>query len=336
MVFTFHHPVERASTLRPNHFGDIHRFPVVPYIPRTSTDPEGPFAKALTLSSPRDEDLDSTSLKMASPPHSARSSHTRRPMRPSPLNPNSHLSPETPSFAGLNLLDTPDPAEADDTLQDLRARHGPGVLATFAHLGGRNQSTTSVGSKAKADKVLGLDPHARLASFYLVSGVPRVSFCIVMFCLTKQDFAEWSFADPDATRGMAQMDDSMGFFWRPDVLGSAYSGQKTQDWLKDLSRGRKGKSSSLHAFACPGGRPHRSAHVPDAGPDGPNKLLNKTLKYAHPRDGEALRLLGLTSFSRGDQLYARSSNNLSLVFLHHSKARHPRCHRTNSHGDPQF
>ena len=84
------------------------------------------------------------------------------------------------------------------------------------------------------------------------------------------------------------MEDSMGFFWRPDVLGAAYSGPRTEDWLKDLSRGRKGKSSSsINAFACPGGKPPRGAHVPDAGPDGPAKLINKTIKYAHPRDGES-------------------------------------------------
>jgi len=40
-----------------------------------------------------------------------------------------------------------------------------------------NHSSASIGStyKPRPDQVLGLDPHAKLASFYLVSGLPRVS-----------------------------------------------------------------------------------------------------------------------------------------------------------------
>ena len=122
----------------------------------------------------------------------------RRPstMRPSPLNPNAPFTPDDGYETGASALntgakpysrrkqhsrpqdileETAERAEEDDTLHDLRGTVGPGVLASFANIGARNYSTTSVGSKAKADKVLGLDPNAKLASFYLVSGVPRVS-----------------------------------------------------------------------------------------------------------------------------------------------------------------
>ena len=30
----------------------------------------------------------------------------------------------------------------------------------------------------------------------------------------------------------------------------------------------------------------RGPYVPDAGPNGAEKLIGKTMKYAHPRDGE--------------------------------------------------
>jgi hypothetical protein len=70
--------------------------------------------------------------------------------------------------------------EMNDMVGDLPNDTLPGILALGLGLtNGANRSNTSVGSKVKADKVLGLDPNAKLASFYLVSGLPRVSRTLV-------------------------------------------------------------------------------------------------------------------------------------------------------------
>ena len=81
------------------------------------------------------------------------------------------------------------------------------------------------------------------------------------------------------------MQDSLGMFWRPDVLGNCFSGQKTEDYLQQISRQRKESAASHHSSISPMSLHTRGVHVPDAGQDGPMKILQKTLKFAHPRDG---------------------------------------------------
>lgn len=81
------------------------------------------------------------------------------------------------------------------------------------------------------------------------------------------------------------MQDSLGMFWRPDVLGNCFSGQKTEDYLHQISRQRKDSTAS-HTSVSPMSIHTKGVHVPDAGQDGPTKMLQKTLKFAHPRDGE--------------------------------------------------
>ena len=84
----------------------------------------------------------------------------------------------------------------------------------------------------------------------------------------------------------------MGLFWRPDVLGSCFSGKKTEDWLGEQARLRKdskaskASASSSRNDETPLSRSIKGAHVPDAGPEGAQKLVTKTIKYAHPRDGK--------------------------------------------------
>lgn len=92
-------------------------------------------------------------------------------------------------------------------------------------------------------------------------------------------------ADLEATRGLNPMQDSLGMFWRPDVLGNCFSGQKTEDYLQQISRQRKESAASHHSSISPMSLHTRGVHVPDAGQDGPMKILQKTLKFAHPRDG---------------------------------------------------
>ena len=118
-----------------------------------------------------------------------------RPTRPSPLNPHGtpgdgYLSSDT-EYSGKRpirrareshdlLEEMPEIAgEIHDEVYGLPRDTPSGVTALGAGFTNGNKSQTSIGSRAKADKVLGLVPNAKLASFYLVSGLPRV--CLQLF-----------------------------------------------------------------------------------------------------------------------------------------------------------
>ncbi|WWC68082.1 uncharacterized protein I206_102001 [Kwoniella pini CBS 10737] len=154
-----------------------------------------------------------------------------------------------------------------DELKGLRNDSVPHILSGFNQT--FNQSTTSVGSRAKADKVLGIDSNAKLASLYLVSGLGKSA-------------SQWSFADCDSSRGVQPLEDSIGLFWRPEMLGSSFSGEK----IEDTTRSRKDSKSSTFTNGL--SKDIRGKYVPDAGPDGPQRLVSKTMKFAHPRDVEVI------------------------------------------------
>ncbi|OCF45755.1 hypothetical protein I317_00243 [Kwoniella heveanensis CBS 569] len=134
-----------------------------------------------------------------------------------------------------------------DEVRGLRSESMPHVLASFDRT--FNQSATSVGSRAKADKMLGIDANAKLASLYLVSGLGKST-------------AQWSFADSDATRGVQPIEDSMGLFWRPEMLGSSFSGEKSEDPAKEGTRGREDSKSSTMTNGL--SKDLRGKYVPDA------------------------------------------------------------------------
>ena len=75
------------------------------------------------------------------------------------------------------LDEMPELTEADDILGDMVGDRTPGVIATSLGQGisSANYSSVSLASKKKSDRLLGLDPRAKLASFYLLSGLSRVS-----------------------------------------------------------------------------------------------------------------------------------------------------------------
>ncbi|WVW78297.1 hypothetical protein I302_100251 [Kwoniella bestiolae CBS 10118] len=154
-----------------------------------------------------------------------------------------------------------------DELKGLRNDSMPHILSSFDRT--FNQSATSVGSRTKADKMLGIDSNAKLASLYLVSGLGKST-------------AQWSFADSDSSRGVQPLEDSMGLFWRPEMLGSSFSGEKTDE----ATRARKDSKSSTFTNGL--SKDIRGKYVPDAGPDGPQRLVSKTIKFAHPRDVEVV------------------------------------------------
>ncbi|OCF58670.1 hypothetical protein L486_03160 [Kwoniella mangroviensis CBS 10435] len=154
-----------------------------------------------------------------------------------------------------------------DELKGLRNDSMPHILSSFDRT--FNQSVTSVGSRTKADKMLGIDSNAKLASLYLVSGLAKST-------------AQWSFADSDSSRGVQPLEDSMGLFWRPEMLGSSFSGEKTEE----SSRARKDSKSSTFTNGL--SKDIRGKYVPDAGPDGAQRLVSKSIKFAHPRDVEVV------------------------------------------------
>jgi len=79
--------------------------------------------------------------------------------------------------------------------------------------------------------------------------------------------------------GVQPLEDSLGVFWRPDMLGSTFSGEKSEDW------GKKGSQRSMNNSAR---RELTSRSVPGTGPEGPSRLVARTMKYAHPKDVEVV------------------------------------------------
>lgn len=142
-----------------------------------------------------------------------------------------------------------------------------GVISSFDKR--LNRSVMSLGSRSKAEKLLGVDPQPRLASLYLVSGLGK-------------DPAQWALSDKDATLGVHSMEDSLGVFWRPDMLGNTFSGEKNEDW-----KGRHGKSSG-RSNSGTSRREISSKTVPGTGPEGPSRLVARTMKNAHPKDIEVV------------------------------------------------
>lgn len=171
-------------------------------------------APASRLTSPSSSPVDVQSIIQSPPENSLADLHALPPprraagtanMRSSPLNPHSQLpmsadtgydtsssAPDSyrriargrPPFAPDILDEMPEIhdheayAEAQDTVSSMRDR--PAMLEMLQRGTGYtngNHSSASItsASKPRMDQVLGLDPHAKLASFYLVSGLPRVS-----------------------------------------------------------------------------------------------------------------------------------------------------------------
>lgn len=90
----------------------------------------------------------------------------------------------------------------------------------------------------------------------------------------------------DAIKGLQPMDDSLGLWWRPDLLGSAFSGQSVDDFMRESQRLRRdGKARGFVGPHVPPG-----ITVPDVGADGAARLVSQTMKYAHPRDRKSFCL----------------------------------------------
>lgn len=87
-------------------------------------------------------------------------------------------------------------------------------------------------------------------------------------------------SDKDATLGVQSLEDSLGVFWRPDMLGNTFSGEKGEDFNKN------GKPTPRNSSATR--RDIQSKTVPGAGPEGASRLVARTMKFAHPRDVEVV------------------------------------------------
>lgn len=94
----------------------------------------------------------------------------------------------------------------------------------------------------------------------------------------------------------------MGSFWRPEVLSNAYTGDRAGDLFRHgvNSRGRPVITEVLPGLMRPDGRV-----IPDAGAQAARLLVAKTVKAAHPKDGESTECIPAN-------LQSRSSTHLPL------------------------
>ena len=107
-----------------------------------------------------------------------------------------------------------------------------------------------------------------------------------MWLTTQNDPAKWIPADNEGVRGIQPMEDSLGFRWRPEVMANVFSGAQTDQFEYNYRSARSLRSTKWSQFLTPIQPGSRVANIPDAGPDAAYKILSKTLKNAHPRDGE--------------------------------------------------
>jgi hypothetical protein len=93
----------------------------------------------------------------------------------------------------------------------------------------------------------------------------------------------WTYADSDAIKCVKPAPDSMGSFWRPEVLSNAYTGDRAGDLFRHgvNSKGKPVITEVLPGLSKPDGRV-----IPDAGAQAARLLVAKTVKAAHPKDGE--------------------------------------------------
>jgi len=94
----------------------------------------------------------------------------------------------------------------------------------------------------------------------------------------------WTYADSDAIKGVKPAPDSMGSFWRPEVLSNAYTGDRAGDLFRHglNSKGKPVITEVLPSLLRPDGR-----IIADAGPQATRLLVAKAVKAAHPKDGES-------------------------------------------------
>lgn len=82
------------------------------------------------------------------------------------------------------------------------------------------------------------------------------------------------------------MPDSLGFYWRPETLGTAFSGPTTEAFERAMTQGKKMKKEAWPLVMKPPAPGTKGPYVPDVGSEGAEKLIARSMKYAHPRDGE--------------------------------------------------
>lgn len=105
-------------------------------------------------------------------------------MRPSPLNPigRDDWGYETPQAKPDNPSRRTLPRSAQGSRSgnghDHSAPNGftPGVITDSRY------SFASIGNRSKAEKMPGLDPHPKLTSFYMLSGLSKVRPTLPAFC----------------------------------------------------------------------------------------------------------------------------------------------------------
>ncbi len=115
-----------------------------------------------------------------------------------------------------------------------------------------------------------------------------------------QDPKTWSIADPDAIKGVTPLEDSLGCFWRPEVLGKTFSGKFCPSVVPShlvLTRTHsqpndRPPKSSVSTFGAGMQDPRqvrnsqKSGIAPQEETAVMSKMIAKALKLSHPREGE--------------------------------------------------
>lgn len=103
-------------------------------------------------------------------------------------------------------------------------------------------------------------------------------------CLADPQLPEaWSLADSDAIRSIRPSDDSMGVFWRPELLHNAFSGDSMSDLFV---AGQNAHGRPVIVETHPKSLDPANRLVPDAGLQASKLIAAKCIKAAHPKDGK--------------------------------------------------
>lgn len=98
---------------------------------------------------------------------------------------------------------------------------------------------------------------------------------------SSKDPSEWALSDKDAVLGVQPMEDSLGVFWRPNMLGNTWSGEKSDEFA-----GRSGSKSGRSGSTVR--RDANGPALPGTKPEGASRLVARAMKYAHPKDIEVV------------------------------------------------
>ena len=175
--------------------------------------------------------------------------------------------------------------------------------------------------------------------------------CTDQAVLLEQDVKSWSLADKDAIKGVEPLEDALPCRFRPEVLGRTFGGQVRRNAGLDIANtsidlpefrqnppdsNLRSAGASMTSLAESSRAAYSFVSLADTKAGGSpleaaaggklHKIVNKSLKYSHPREGRRRvwsrskkgRIKSLVFRSRNRQLDFGSTHDDSSVQLYHS------------------